>query len=204
MSRPEARFKKKQPESKRSSTGRLYILSAPSGAGKTTLCQEILKNFPAIRYSISHPTRLPRPGEKDGVDYFFITEEGFINGIQEGSWAEWAKVHDNYYGTSSKFLNKTLLSGSDILLDIDVQGTMQIIKQYPDAITIFIMPPSLEKLNQRLRDRGTDSDEVIEKRLQNAKEEIERKGIYKHTVVNDQLEKAKQELFQIIHQYQTS
>lgn len=204
MTDPEARLIENQPESNRSSSGRLYILSAPSGAGKTTLCQEILKHFPTIRYSISHTTRLPRPGEKDGVDYFFITEEEFVNGIQEGLWAEWAKVHDNYYGTSSPFLDKILLSGSDILLDIDVQGTMQIIKQYPDAITIFIMPPSLEKLNQRLRDRGTDSDEVIEKRLQNAKEEIERKSIYKHTVVNDQLEKAKQELFQIIHQYQTS
>ncbi len=204
MTDPEARLIENQPESKRSSSGRLYILSAPSGAGKTTLCQEILKHFSTIRYSISHTTRLPRPGEKDGVDYFFITEEEFVNGIQEGSWAEWAKVHDNYYGTSSRFLDNILLSGSDILLDIDVQGTMKIIKQYPDAITIFIMPPSLEKLNQRLRDRGTDSDEVIEKRLQNAKEEIERKGIYKHTVVNDQLEKAKQELFQIIHQYQTS
>lgn len=204
MNHPEARLKKKQPESKRSSTGRLFILSAPSGAGKTTLCQEILKHFPAIRYSISHTTRLPRPGERDGVDYYFITEEEFVNGIQEGSWAEWAKVHDNYYGTSNRFLDKILLSGYDVLLDIDVQGTIQIMKQYPDAITIFIMPPSLEKLNQRLRLRGTDSDEVIEKRIQNAKEEIERKGIYQHTVVNDQLEKAKQELFQIIHQYQTS
>jgi len=200
---PEAQLKKK-PESERSFSGKLFILSAPSGAGKTTLCQEILKHFPSIRYSISHTTRLPRPGEKDGVDYYFITEEEFINGIQEGSWAEWAKVHDNYYGTSSRFLDKTLLSGYDVLLDIDVQGTMQIMKQYPDAITIFIMPPSLEKLHQRLLSRGTDSDKVIEKRLQNAKEEIERKGIYKHTVVNDQLEKAKQELFQIIHQYQTS
>jgi guanylate kinase len=204
MSHPEARLKKKQPESKQSSSGRLFILSAPSGAGKTTLCQEILKHFPAIRYSISHTTRMPRLGEKDGVDYYFITEEEFINGIQKGSWAEWAKVHDNYYGTSSRFLDNILISGSDVLLDIDVQGTIKIMKQYPDAITIFIMPPSLEKLNQRLRLRGTDSDEVIEKRLQNAKKEIDRKNLYRHIVVNDRLEKAKQELFQIIHQYQTS
>ncbi|MBA4366530.1 MAG: guanylate kinase [Desulfobacterium sp.] len=204
MSHPEARLKENQPESKRSSSGRLYILSAPSGAGKTTLCQEILKHFPTIRYSISHTTRLPRPGERDGVDYFFITEEEFVNRIQEGSWAEWAKVHDNYYGTSSTFLNRTLLSGSDILLDIDVQGAMQIMKQYPDAITIFIMPPSLKKLHERLSNRGTDSDEVIEKRIQNAKKEIDRKDFYKHIVINDQLEKSKQELFQIINQYQTS
>jgi guanylate kinase len=194
----------KNKESQRSFPGNLFILSAPSGAGKTTLCRAILKHFTKIQYSISHTTRSPRPGEKDGIDYFFTTAEDFLNGIKNGSWSEWAKVHDNYYGTSIEFLDKTLLSGSDVLLDIDVQGAMQIMKQYPKAITIFIMPPSIETLQERLQSRGTDPDEVIEKRLQNAKEEIAQKGLYQHVVVNDRLEDAEQELFQIINEYQTN
>jgi guanylate kinase len=193
--------KKKKQKSMESCSGNLFILSAPSGAGKTTLCREILKQFPNIRYSISHTTRPPRPGERNGIDYFFISVKAFLKGIQNGSWAEWAKVHDHYYGTSMGFLKETLLSGSDVLLDIDVQGAIQIMKKYPDAVSIFILPPSMETLQVRLYERGTDPKEVIEKRLRNAKTEMDRKDVYQHIVINDRLEDARQELFQIINRY---
>jgi len=177
--------------------GNLFILSAPSGAGKTTLCRELLRHFKEIRYSISHTTRQPRPGETEGIDYFFTSEEKFLDGIKNDTWAEWAKVHGNYYGTSIKFLNDTLSSGSNVLLDIDIQGTMQILEKYPDAITIFIMPPSIEILRSRLQYRGTESDEVIESRIMNAKQEIKKKNLYNYIIINDKLTDSKEALFEI-------
>ena len=188
---------------KNAPAGNLFVLSAPSGAGKTTLCRAIRNRFPEIRYSISHTTRSPRPGEADGVDYFFISVEEFQADIEKGIWAEWAKVHDNYYGTSMAFLNQTLKSGADILLDIDVQGSRQILEKYPDAVSIFIMPPSLEILLQRLRGRGTESGTVIEKRMMNARKEIAQSRFYQYIVVNEDLEDAKQELFSIIQRHAT-
>lgn len=184
-------------------TGNLFVLSAPSGAGKTTLCRAIRNRFPEIYYSISHTTRSPRSGEADGVDYFFTSIEKFQKGIEEGIWAEWAKVHDNYYGTSMAFLNKTLATGADILLDIDVQGARQILEKYPEAVSIFIMPPSLEILLQRLQGRATESRAVIEKRMMNARKEIAQSRFYQYIVVNDDLEDAKQELFSIIQRHAT-
>jgi len=181
--------------------GNLFVLSAPSGAGKTTLCKELLKHFPTFRFSISHTTRQPRPDETEGVDYFFTPEKEFLDGIQKNTWAEWAEVHGNYYGTSLTFLNETLSSGSDVLLDIDFQGTMQILEKYPDAITIFIMPPSIEILRSRLRYRGTESDEVIEKRIINAKREIEHKNLYQYIIINDKLTDSKKELFKIVNKH---
>lgn len=188
---------------KTASAGNLIVLSAPSGAGKTTLCRAIRDRFPEMRYSISHTTRSPRPGEAEGVDYFFISEEEFQTDIQKGIWAEWARVHDNYYGTSMAFLNKTLASGADVLLDIDIQGARQILEKYPDAVSIFIMPPSLEILLQRLQGRGTESGAVIEKRMMNARKEIAQSRFYQYIVVNDDLEDAKQELFSIIQRHTT-
>ncbi len=180
----------------------LFILSAPSGAGKTTLCSALLTEFPDIRYSISYTARAPRLGETDGKDYHFISEEAFVKGIEENHWAEWAKVHDNYYGTSACFLDETLASGVDVLLDIDVQGMLKIIPRYPDAVTIFIMPPSMETLSERLKNRGTDSREVIAKRLKNAEGEISQCHHYRHIIINDDLQKATAELFGIIRMYQ--
>ncbi|MFH2044731.1 MAG: guanylate kinase [Pseudomonadota bacterium] len=181
--------------------GRLFIVSAPSGAGKTTLCKRLLARFTDMIYSISYTTRAPRIDEKNGVDYFFISKKDFETKIIEGKWAEWAKVHGNFYGTSAEYLNDAILSGKDILLDIDVKGTMQIIKRYSDSITIFIMPPSLEELKIRMESRGTDTREVIENRLKNAKEEMAQKNLYKHEIINDSLDKATFELFALVEKY---
>ncbi|MGD2187545.1 MAG: guanylate kinase [Desulfobacterales bacterium] len=184
-------------------SARLFILAAPSGGGKTTLCREVLKRFSDLLYSVSYTTRPLRNGEQEGVDYYFITKSDFENGIAAGKWAEWALVHGNYYGTSADFLNKSLANGRDILLDIDVQGTRQILERYPDSVAIFIKPPSLEVLQQRLIARGTDSAESIAIRLQNAEKEMAQQDQYHHVVINDRLSKAVPDLISIIEHYRT-
>ncbi len=183
--------------------GRLFVLSAPSGAGKSTLCRAVLDRFPDMLYSISYTTRQPRKGEQDEVHYHFIAKDEFKKGIEGGRWAEWAKVHDNYYGTSADLLDRGLAGGQDILLDIDVQGMRQILNRYPAAITIFIMPPSLETLKSRLESRGTDSPEVIAVRLRNAQQEMAQKDRYRHIIINDQLAVATTELIGIIEKYRS-
>lgn len=184
-----------------SKSAHLFIIAAPSGAGKTTLCHEVRKRFSDMLYSISYTTRPLRKGEQEGVDYHFITAGDFEDGIADGKWAEWASVHGNYYGTSANFLDKGLADGQDILLDIDVQGTRQILEHYPNSVAIFILPPSLEVLEQRLIARGTDSAQNISVRLQNAKKEMAQKDIFHHTIVNDQLSKAISQLISIIQGY---
>ena len=129
-------------------TGRLFIISAPSGAGKTSLCDAIRKHFPDLAYSISYTTRADRKGEQDGRDYFFISEQEFQQGIANGRWAEWAEVHGHFYGTSAHWITQALSQGRDVLMDLDIQGTRKMLKHFPDAVTIFIMPPSLEELVQ--------------------------------------------------------
>lgn len=181
--------------------GHIFIISAPSGAGKTTIVRAVLDRFADMLYSISYTTRKPRNGEQNGVDYNFISREDFIKRIDGGEWAEWAEVHGNHYGTSAEFLDNGLASGHDILLDIDVQGTIQILERYSDSITIFIMPPSLGTLGKRLELRGTDSKEDIARRLVNAEKEIEKKDLYRHIVVNDQLSEAIEKLISIIEMY---
>ncbi len=181
--------------------GRLIILSAPSGAGKSTLCQALRRRFPELAYSVSHTTRIPRKGEENGKDYYFITEAEFKKNIQQGKWAEWAEVHGHFYGTDAVFLDTHLSAGRFILLDIDVAGARQILEKYPDSITIFVMPPSLDVLRQRLEKRGTDTPEVIAKRLENAKAEIAQKNIYRHVIVNDALPEAIKQLTAIIQRY---
>ena len=183
--------------------GNLFIISAPSGAGKTTLCNALLKRFPDICYSVSHTTRPPRGNEKQGVDYFFIQKKEFETNLQQGYWAEWAEVHGNFYATSHKFLTRNLKRGRDILLDIDVQGTRQILKNYPDSITIFVMPPSLEMLRLRLESRGTDSQEAIERRLRDASKEMQQRHLYRHIVVNDRLNEAVDHLVNIVKTYRS-
>jgi len=155
-----------------------------------------------MSYSISYTTRPPRRGEKDGADYFFISQNQFKKGIQANQWAEWAKVHGNYYGTSAAVIDAHIASGGDLLLDIDVQGTQQILKKYPDCITVFIMPPTLETLRRRLELRGTETRDVIEKRIANAKAEMDLRHLYRHQVVNDQLSAAIKEVIAIIDMYQ--
>jgi guanylate kinase len=179
----------------------IFIISAPSGAGKTTLCKAALAAFADMRYSVSFTTRAPRPGEENGRDYVFVTEPEFEAGIRGGRWAEWARVHGNYYGTSADVLEQSLASGCDILLDIDVQGARQICARFPESVTIFIMPPSLEVLRQRLVSRGTDRPEVIAMRIENAGREMAQRDVYRHVVVNDDLETAITELIHIIDSY---
>jgi len=177
---------------------RLFILSAPSGAGKTTLCKALLAAFPDLRFSVSYTTRLPRARETEGIDYCFITKDAFIKGIETGKWAEWAEVHGNFYGTSAEFLDTNMSAGYDVLLDIDVQGTCSIIKRYPEAVTIFIMPPSFEVLKSRLESRATDKKEVIDTRLLHAEKEMAKKDLYRHVIVNDRLPDALRELIAIV------
>ena len=178
--------------------GRLFVVSAPSGAGKTTLCRAARSRLPDLAYSVSSTTRSPRPGEEEGKDYFFVSEAQFREGIQTGQWAEWAKVHDYYYGTSAHFIDRQLAKGRDLLLDIDVQGAQQILERYPHAVTIFIMAPSMDVLRKRLIARAQDDTAVIDKRMRNAEAEIARKEWYRHVVVNDDLNVAIEQFLSIL------
>ena len=182
---------------------KLFVMSAASGAGKTTLKDLVIKDFPDIKYSISATTRKPREGEIDGVHYFFKTKEEFEQMIKDDALVEYNLVHGNYYGTPKSFVEKTLAEGNRVLFDPDVFGKVNFDKVYPDATGIFILPPSDEELERRLRGRGTDSEEVIQLRLANAKKEIEfakTKGKYEYTIVNDDLQKAADELRAILSQ----
>jgi guanylate kinase len=176
-------------------TGRLFVISAPSGAGKTTLIKKVLTRVKPLAYSVSHTTRHPRKNEQDGFDYFFISPEEFERKISLDHWLEWAKVHDNYYGTSRAFVQTNLEQGRSLILDIDVQGAKQIMASNLDLVSIFILPPSFEILSQRLEKRGTDSKEVIAKRLENARLEMAQKNLYQYRIVNDDLDSATQELY---------
>ena len=178
-------------------------MSAASGAGKTTLKDKVIGEFPDIVYSISATTRSPREGEVNGVHYFFKTKEEFEQMIKDNALVEYNLVHGNYYGTPKSFVEKTLAEGNRVLFDLDVFGKVNFDKVYPDATGIFIMPPSDEELERRLRGRGTDSEEVIQLRLANAKKEIEfakTKGKYEYTIINDDLQKAADELRAILKQ----
>jgi len=197
------KIRKKMTSSGVNKRGILFIISAPSGAGKSTLCRAVLDRFTDLVYSVSYTTRSPRSGEQKGVDYHFIVKDEFEKGIASGRWAEWAEVHDHYYGTSADFLDGELSIGRDILLDIDIQGTRQILQRYPDGVTIFIMPPSLETLKSRLQSRGTDSPEVIAVRLKNAREEMAQKNLYRHIITNDRLTDAVAELIAIFEKYRS-
>lgn len=191
------------PDAATAKTGRgcIFIISAPSGAGKTTMVQALLRRFPDMLYSVSYTTREPRSGERAGVDYFFVRREEFIEGIENGRWAEWAQVHGNFYGTSAEFLQKVVARGRDILLDIDVQGTVQLLQRFPESVTIFIMPPAIGVLRERLEKRGSDSRAVIDERLANAEKEIASKDLYRYVVINDRLPEALEELFSIVEKY---
>ena len=182
----------------RKSRGTLYIVSAPSGAGKTTLCEKLAREMPSLSYSISHTTRNPRVGEEDGKDYYFIAEDKFKAMIAAGEFAEWAEVHGNLYGTSKAELKRLFDEGKDVILDIDTQGAMQIKKSGMDGVFIFIVPPSREELERRLRGRGTDDDEIIKRRLGNAVGEMRLYREYGYLIVNDRLEQALDELRSVV------
>jgi guanylate kinase len=166
----------------------VYIISAPSGSGKSTLVNEILKSVSDLEFSISYTTRPPRGSEANGRQYYFITRPEFEQMIREDAFLEHADVFGNYYGTACRFLSEAERSGRDLLLDIDVQGAEQIQRKLPDSTSIFILPPDRKTLEERLRKRSEDSEEVIERRLETATREIENYRRYNYVLVNDQLE----------------
>lgn len=187
--------------------GKIIVFSAASGAGKTTILDRLREYNPELVYSISATTRAPREGEIDGVHYFFLSIDDFKRKIEEDAFAEWAQVHNNYYGTPKEFIDNTVNSGKTIIMDIDVYGKITFDKAYPEAVGIFIEPPSMEVLEKRLRGRGTDSDEVIETRLKNAIEEnlfSEEKGKYEYRIVNDDLEIAVKETIELVQKIMDS
>jgi len=170
--------------------GRLIIVSGPSGAGKSTIIRRVLACRPELKYAISFTTRAPRGTERDGVDYYFVSDEEFREKINEGEFAEWAEVHGHFYGTSARFIEENLLNGSDVIVDVDPQGAKRLLSKYTDALSIFVRPPTIDVLKDRLTARETDSPEVIERRLKNAREEMKEMHHYTYILVNDDLEKA--------------
>jgi len=178
--------------------GNLFVVSAPSGAGKTTLLRRLAETRPGTVFSVSFTTRKPRPGEIDGRDYSFVGEEEFRRMAREGAFAEWAEVHGNLYGTSRQRLEEMLEKGLDVLHDVDVQGARQMRKVYPEAVYIFVLPPSMDALRQRLRGRGSDPEEAVARRLRKAAVEIREYESYNYVIVNDVLEAALRELESIV------
>ncbi len=181
-----------------SGTGILFIISAPSGAGKTSLCRELIDSLSDLRQSISFTTRQKRAGEQDGIDYHFIDHEAFQQMIEQQQLAEWAEVHGQLYGTSLQTLNTAAEEGIDLLLDIDCQGAAQIKKNYQQGVFIFILPPDYAELEKRLRDRGTDTEAVIQRRLKNAEQEISQAIWYDYLVINDDFQSARDRLIAIV------
>ncbi|MBQ1609612.1 MAG: guanylate kinase [Elusimicrobia bacterium] len=178
--------------------GMIIIVSAPSGAGKTSICDALIKSDKNIVYSVSTTTREPRKGEKNGREYFFVNDSEFKKMVKTNMFVEWAKVHDHFYGTSKKVLEQTINKGKDILLDIDVQGAVKIKKQYKEALMIFITTPSLKVLKERLIKRNKDSITVIKRRIENAKKELTYLPKYDYLILNDKLDKSIQEVKSVI------
>ncbi|NWK77116.1 guanylate kinase [Aquitalea sp. LB_tupeE] len=177
--------------------GNIYIVVAPSGAGKTSLVSALLQAEPTVELSISYTTRAARTGEVDGQHYHFVDHATFQSMIAAGDFLEYAEVYGNFYGTSVRWLQSRLEEGRDILLEIDWQGAEQVRKVFPEALGIFILPPSIEELERRLRGRGTDTEEVILRRLASARSEIDKVAEYDYIVVNDDFERARLDLISI-------
>lgn len=181
-----------------SMSGVLFVISAPSGAGKSTILTALRKRVGGFGYSVSHTTRDARGSEKDGIDYHFVDRMTFKEMVKAGAFVEWAKVHNNLYGTSISGIAKQTASGFDVLLDIDPQGAKNIKKKFKDSVLIYVLPPSMEILEKRIRDRGTDSESIIENRMKEAPQLIEACVWYDYIIINDDLERAVQEAKSII------
>jgi guanylate kinase len=178
--------------------GILFIISAPSGAGKTTLCKEVIDILPNLLHSVSYTTRAPRPGEVCGRDYFFVSPAEFANMVAAGEFAEWAEVHGNRYGTAIKTLEEYRAKGVDVILDIDCQGARQLKERFGEGVFIFILPPSFRELRRRLDIRNSDSDEVKDRRIKGAAEEIKESRWYDYIIINDVYSKAVEELKSVL------
>lgn len=172
------------------SKGSLFIVSAPSGAGKTTLCRHLIETLPNLGFSVSFTTRRPRPGEVNDRDYTFISREDFRSKADQGEFIEWAEVHGEFYGTSKKRVEALVAEGNDVILDIDTQGAMQIKRKFHDGIYIFVLPPSLQILRERLETRMTDSEQEIDRRFKRATDEIKTYQEYDYVIMNDNLDDA--------------
>ena len=181
-----------------SSKGNLIVISAPSGSGKSSLASGLFREIEGLVFSVSHTTRQPRKGEKNGEDYFFVDQDRFREMADEGAFLEWAHVYGNYYGTSRSFVEQMLASGNDVLLDIDVQGALKVKGQKPEALMVFVLPPSYRELENRLMRRGLDDPEVIRRRLQIANDEITYYKEYHYVIINKDLEKSIRELREIV------
>ncbi|MEE4661136.1 MAG: guanylate kinase [Halieaceae bacterium] len=180
------------------STGTLFTVSAPSGAGKTSLVRALVERCPQLRVSVSHTTREVRPGEQDGVSYHFVTEHVFRDMLSRAEFLEHAQVFNHFYGTSQAWVEEQLAAGSDVVLEIDWQGAAQVKRQIPDAVSIFILPPSREALLQRLKQRGRDGEAVIEQRMSQAVDELSHYAEADYIVVNDQFDTALEELLCVV------
>ena len=178
--------------------GTLFVITAPSGAGKTSLIKALLEDEPSLTLSTSYTTRKPRPGERDGREYHFVDEPTFLAMQKRGEFLESAEVHGNRYGTARTAINDTLEQGRDLILEIDWQGARQVRALYPDCVGIFILPPSMEELERRLRDRGQDADAVIERRLASAQVEIAHAAEFKYAIINKDFTTARQQLARIV------
>ncbi len=184
-----------------SRVGNLFVVSGPSGAGKGTLLSQVIERIPDAWVSVSATTRSPRPGEIEGVHYFFLDPDHFKSLVEQDGFLEWAQVHDNFYGTLKQSVIDHMNAGDQVILEIDVQGALQVRKALPEAHLVFIEPPSLEELERRLRQRGTETEDVISSRMKTAEVELAQKMEYDVQVVNDDLERAVDELVEVINSF---
>lgn len=178
--------------------GLLFVVTAPSGAGKSSLIRAALEEEPAIRLSVSYTTRAPRAGEQDGREYHFVDAQTFEAMVRRGEFLECAEVHGNRYGTSHRVIDQTLAGGEDLLLEIDWQGATQVRRLYPASVAIFILPPSVDELGRRMRARGLDAEAVIERRLANAREELSHAPEFDYAIINDVFETARRDLLGVL------
>lgn len=181
-----------------SNKGKLFVYAGASGVGKGTIMKELLKRNESIKLSVSATTRNPREGEVHGREYFFVTKDKFEEMISENGFLEYAQYCDNYYGTPKAYVDEQLNNGYNVFLEIELQGAQNVLRLRPDAVSIFILPPSTEELERRLRDRGTETEKDILKRLSQAKVEMEHAKMYQYTVINDDLDKAVEDVLEIV------
>jgi len=182
----------------RENRGNLIILSGPSAVGKGTVLRALLEEYNDVCYSVSATTRKPREGEVDGVHYFFMSQDEFKDSIENDEFIEWAKVHNNYYGTPRHYVQETLKSGKDVILEIDIQGARQVAESFSEGVFVFLAPPSMEELKSRIYKRGTETEDVIQTRMSNATKELEEIDRYDYLIINDEVENAVNKLKSII------